>query len=139
MIKLTHAETIARIERISARYDANSMLLRDLLMIDFEFPNDYEPPINDQTALDAELASITANYDASAESFPNAFKPLNDYERADLREMLDYLMTLDRQSISLMRLDDSLCPMHACDYAICFDDDDAECAAIRTCFPSHDT
>lgn len=33
----------------------------------------------------------------------------------------------------------SLCPMHLCDYAICFDDDDADCSQIRQCFPLHDT
>lgn len=36
-------------------------------------------------------------------------------------------------------LDNSICPMHRCDYAICFDDDDPECAAIRLIHPSHDT
>jgi hypothetical protein len=33
----------------------------------------------------------------------------------------------------------SLCPMHLVDYAICFDDNDVECIAIRECFPDHDT
>ena len=41
--------------------------------------------------------------------------------------------------LSLMRLEFSLCPLHHCDYAICFDDDDPECATIRTLFPNHDT
>lgn len=36
-------------------------------------------------------------------------------------------------------LDNSLCPMHAIDYAICFDDDEPDCAAIRAIHPSHDT
>jgi hypothetical protein len=45
----------------------------------------------------------------------------------------------NRQRLSMLLLDFSLCPMHCCDYAICFDDDDAECAAIRALFPSHDT
>jgi hypothetical protein len=43
------------------------------------------------------------------------------------------------QSLSLLYLDFSLCPMHHCDYAICFDDDDDECATIRAFFPIHDT
>ena len=49
------------------------------------------------------------------------------------------ITALDTDAASLMRLDYSLCPLHHCDYAICFDDDNAECAVIRECFPSHDT
>jgi hypothetical protein len=44
-----------------------------------------------------------------------------------------------RQRLSMLLLDNSLCPMHAIDYAICFDDDTDECATIRAYFPSHDT
>lgn len=33
----------------------------------------------------------------------------------------------------------SLCPLHLCDYAICFDDENDECATIRLIHPSHDT
>ena len=33
----------------------------------------------------------------------------------------------------------SLCPMHRIDYAICFDDESPECAAIRMIHPNHDT
>lgn len=43
------------------------------------------------------------------------------------------------QSLSLLALEYSLCPMHMIDYAICFDDDDPDCATIRAFFPSHDT
>lgn len=43
------------------------------------------------------------------------------------------------QTLSMLCLDFSLCPMHAYDYAICFDDDDPTCAPIRACFPNHDT
>jgi hypothetical protein len=46
---------------------------------------------------------------------------------------------LDRESLTELLLYYSLCPLHAIDYAICFDDNDAECAAIRTIHPSHDT
>jgi hypothetical protein len=38
-----------------------------------------------------------------------------------------------------LALADSLCPMHFIDYAICFDDETPECAAIRSIHPSHDT
>jgi hypothetical protein len=32
-----------------------------------------------------------------------------------------------------------LCPVHFRDYAICFDDDDIECAQVRAVHPVHDT
>ena len=44
-----------------------------------------------------------------------------------------------RHNLSNLLLSHSLCPMHHTDYAICFDDDDPECAQIRAFFPSHDT
>lgn len=44
-----------------------------------------------------------------------------------------------RHALSDLLLSYSLCPMHAIDYAICFDDDDPDCAAIRAHFPIHDT
>lgn len=43
-----------------------------------------------------------------------------------------------REDISRMALDMSLCPLHLVDYAICFDDDDPECAIVRRLFPNHD-
>lgn len=60
-----------------------------------------------------------------------------DYMRAllDIIDRADYMT--DRMTALL--LDNSLCPMHAIDYAICFDDDDPDCAAIRAIHPSHDT
>ena len=41
--------------------------------------------------------------------------------------------------ISHQYLENSLCPVHHCDYAACFDDDEDECRVIRQYFPSHDT
>lgn len=64
---------------------------------------------------------------------------------SDAAELLRDLLTtmLDspyaRHDLSMMMLDFSLCPMHAIDYAICFDDDHPDCAAIRATFPRHDT
>lgn len=46
---------------------------------------------------------------------------------------------LDRESLTDLTLSLSLCPIHFLDYAICFDDADPECAAIRRIHPSHDT
>lgn len=43
------------------------------------------------------------------------------------------------EHLTKLLLDNSLCPMHAIDYAICFDDDEPDCAAIRAIHPSHDT
>jgi hypothetical protein len=58
-----------------------------------------------------------------------------------IRSMLNIILDdpYATQRLSMMRLDFSLCPMHAIDYAICFDDDDADCATIRNYFPDHDT
>jgi hypothetical protein len=44
-----------------------------------------------------------------------------------------------RESLTEIALSLSLCPLHFIDYAICFDDNDAECAQIRMIHPSHDT
>jgi hypothetical protein len=59
-----------------------------------------------------------------------------EIERARFLALID---SLDRDSLSTLALDLSLCPLHMIDYAICFDDDDPECAAIRTCFPAYDS
>lgn len=58
----------------------------------------------------------------------------------ELRDIIsDCIKSLTRDELSMMRLEYSLCPYHATDYAICFDDDDDDCAQIRAIFPSHDT
>jgi hypothetical protein len=58
-----------------------------------------------------------------------------------LRDLLTALLDApyNTELTTAMMLDNSLCPMHAIDYAICFDDDDPECAQIRAIHPSHDT
>lgn len=43
------------------------------------------------------------------------------------------------EEITAIRLALSLCPLHGGDYAICFDDDDPECAAIRAIHPNYDS
>jgi hypothetical protein len=62
-----------------------------------------------------------------------------DYPRADHSTIDALLAALTRDERSALALDLSLCPLHLIDYAICFDDDDPDCAAIRDCFPNHDT
>lgn len=45
-----------------------------------------------------------------------------------------------RDEISQFAMNLSLCPLHFCDWAACFDDEIDECAQIRAIFPySHDT
>lgn len=71
--------------------------------------------------------------------------PHNDDAPATIYDAIRALLSIidaDPYSTELMTsllLDHSLCPMHAIDYAICFDDDEPACAAIRTIHPSHDT
>lgn len=42
-----------------------------------------------------------------------------------------------RDDISHMAMTMSLCPLHFCDWAACFDDDDVACEQIRRIFPHH--
>lgn len=60
-------------------------------------------------------------------------------QRRAMLELRYLLADADTELITELRLANSLCPLHAIDYAICFDDDDAECALIRLIHPSHDT
>lgn len=152
--KLTQSELIARIERRAAAYDDTPMMLRDMLMHDLSFPNDYDPTDTPIDALIAHLDEMLASHANDAIAMPNLFR-MNDAYRPLMLEILDMLILLNRESITTMRLADSLCPLHAHDYAICFDDascldddespDDSpfaytrECAYIRIIHPSHDT
>lgn len=86
---------------------------------------------------------------------PNALpylEPLDLHEFADLdqndrRLLIDardaiaanIAIAYNRDELTDALLSFSLCPLHAIDYAICFDDDDADCAMIRMIHPSHDT
>lgn len=59
--------------------------------------------------------------------------------RIDLEQQRDALLAMQREPLTSLLLEHSLCPLHRIDYAICFDDDDDECAAIRLIHPDHDT
>jgi hypothetical protein len=74
--------------------------------------------------------------DTDAMPIADAFHNI-DALRATCRDLLDD--PHNRETLTDIALALSLCPMHLIDYAICFDDDDAECAAIRIIHPSHDT
>lgn len=84
---------------------------------------------------------IDRNYSPSSDMrdpFP-LDAPLFIYDH--LRALLAIIDAADYMTdrMTALLLDNSLCPMHAIDYAICFDDDDPDCAAIRIIHPSHDT
>ena len=55
------------------------------------------------------------------------------------QSIFDLLNLLNREEITELALSLSLCPIHLIDYAICFDDENAECAQVRLIHPSHDT
>lgn len=57
----------------------------------------------------------------------------------DLARVLIAIRALSREDLTQMLLEHSLCPLHTRDYAICFDDEDPECATIREIHPDHDT
>ena len=54
--------------------------------------------------------------------------------------LVDAAANYGRDEISHLAMQHSLCPVHYVDWAICFDDEDPECAQIRAIFPhGHDT
>lgn len=45
-----------------------------------------------------------------------------------------------RDQMTQLYIENSLCPIHHCDWAACFDDQDPECEQVRAIYPnSHDT
>lgn len=46
---------------------------------------------------------------------------------------------MGREEVTNLALEDSLCPIHFVDYAICFDDANTECNQVREIHPNHDT
>jgi hypothetical protein len=113
----------------SEPHDIASEIMRDLLIadddenlldcLDIDY---YSDPTN--------IASDPAKPAIDAPALATELIALLDAIRADPYHI---------HELSMLRLDESLCPLHHCDYAICFDDDDPECAPIRACFPHHDT
>lgn len=73
---------------------------------------------------------------------PNELRALAadyDYRAIDLIPILDAILSLSTDDLTAFRLSLSICPLHAIDYAICFDDDNPNCAQIRAIHPSHDS
>lgn len=56
----------------------------------------------------------------------------------DIKNLFTLLFT-ERESVTQLALELSLCPLHFIDYSICFDDADEECKAIRQIHPAHDS
>jgi hypothetical protein len=118
--------------------------------------NPYESLI---TALDDDIARMTlrdmmiatATYDDKSldyndDDFDASSADDDEFALIDAceRELRNDYQTLlndahARDILTHIALATSLCPMHLCDYAICFDDRNAECAPIRLIHPSHDT
>ena len=71
------------------------------------------------------------NDDQYSRDIINAFIPIFDMINQPESSMIQYR--------SILCLENSICPIHRCDYAICFDDDDDECAQLRAAFPLCDS
>lgn len=56
-----------------------------------------------------------------------------------LKAAVEIIRDLHREALTETLLQFSLCPIHRHDYAICFDDQNPECAAVRTIHPNHDS
>lgn len=124
---MTNEMTTTQINIRLAALDADAFSALRTMMIDIDTRDMTFFP--DATTLDALRADYpTADIDAI---------------RTDLAALIELARRpydeSARQSLSMIALDQSLCPLHMIDYAICFDDDDPDCAAIRSCFPNHDT
>jgi hypothetical protein len=102
--------------RASCIHDLRDADIRDLLCTDID-----DHPDATEFMQSPDAPALAALIDAA---FAAATAPYSESMRHRLSELL---------------LSHSLCPMHHCDYAICFDDESDECATIRAYFPSHDT
>lgn len=120
---------------------------------------DSPAPMRDDDAMtDSPLDSLAASIDALdamtddsaslairdmiiTDSFDDIRALSADYDipPALLLPIRDAIQFLIRDDLSALCLSFSICPIHYCDYAICFDDNPADCLAIRTAFPAHDS
>jgi hypothetical protein len=96
---------------------------------------DFLDAINTLAIDDDDLSDAIRDLLIAPDDADQSHHPLADTIRLAITTLDDR----DPQTTSMMRLANSLCPLHRCDYAICFDDDDPDCAAIRRCFPDHDS
>lgn len=105
-----------------------------------------------RNALDAIAAPDTPRGDACRDAIRSLLICDDAHCRDELvddldmtRATVDAIATLidavrtDADAMTALLLDYSLCPIHAIDYAICFDDDPDDCRIVRTIHPGHDT
>lgn len=111
--------------------DDEAQMLRTLLVDDGETSDD-------------ELGELA--YDTEAQDVPVAiFHTREVWEQLQIGNVSKGYYDLTgpeygaREQLTEVALALSLCPLHLRDYAICFDDEDPECAAIRAVHPGHDT
>lgn len=84
------------------------------------------------------LTELQRNIDYSTREYPSMKRPPARFQ--DLRRVAYIISNLCRDDVTQLLMDDSLCPIHAVDWAICFDDEPEDCAQVRRIFPrSHDT
>jgi hypothetical protein len=134
----TEAEGIvakAAMKRIKLILDTTPYLLDDRSMIRCinDEHDDAQSFIRDYLDVPGTNEEILTGHEYKALTTELATSILND-----LRLIWNYPYYRDDISHIAMKL--SLCPLHFCDWASCFDDDDEECKAIRAIFPyGHDT
>jgi hypothetical protein len=122
------ADAFSTIDRLTA-CDCIETLPRDRNCIHFDASTALRDLLIDR--------NYSPTHDAANPLLADPDYPIYDFIRA-LLSMID-AAPYQTQRLSMLYLDNSLCPMHHCDYAICFDDDEPDCATIRAYFPDHDT
>jgi len=132
MHDLTLYPLIARIAQTN-RYEHDYQIARHIAPMLSIFSNAdafrnllIDPDCAYDDATDAD-DTLSLNHDAFAECTEYLHYALNDANEYFTEQITEFALQL------------SLCPLHRIDYAICFDDNDAECAQIRAIHPSHDT
>ncbi|PYS90513.1 MAG: hypothetical protein DMF62_04940 [Acidobacteria bacterium] len=76
------------------------------------------------------------------EVYPDADEAEEAAAFARISELMEVIIAyrFSRDDITKLTINHSLCPLHFCDWAACFDDADPECEAIRAIYPyGHDT
>jgi hypothetical protein len=104
----------------------------DRMAIDTDFTNDLRNLLIDFQDDDFDLARWLTTTDST-----------RYLELRRAYEILKWMATPDSymtDELSKLYMENSLCPIHRVDWAICFDDEDPSCAQVRAIFPDgHDT
>lgn len=84
------------------------------------------------------LTEQQRHIDWDSREHPNMARPPMRFQ--DLLRAAYIISNLPRDDVTRLLMENSLCPIHAVDWAICFDDEFEDCAQVRAIFPSsHDT